>query len=98
MREVAEQVPIELVSPVLGNQIDIQPWKLHVDRIGSRRVDNLLRAGGIQVEARASTGASLGLLGMRERAALIDGTVDILSEPGKGCTVRLRCPWQPRTA
>ncbi len=48
--------------------------------------------------ARASTGASLGLLGMRERAALIDGTVDILSEPGKGCTVRLRCPWQPRTA
>ncbi len=42
--------------------------------------------------ARASTGASLGLLGMRERASLIDAELDIRSAPGHGCTVRLRCP------
>ena len=32
---------------------------------------------------------SFGLLGMRERAALIRGNLDVFSEPGKGTTVRL---------
>jgi len=35
---------------------------------------------------------ALGLLGMRERAAAFGGTVDFLSEPGKGCTVRAQVP------
>jgi signal transduction histidine kinase len=48
---------------------------------------------------RASTGAKgsensshLGLLGMRERAALIGATLDVASAPGKGTVVRLRAP------
>ena len=45
---------------------------------------------------RASAGASLGLLGMRERASLIDGQLEIVSAPGQGSTVRLRCPWRVR--
>ena len=45
---------------------------------------------------RASAGASLGLLGMRERAGLIDGQLEIVSAPGQGSTVRLRCPWRVR--
>ena len=40
----------------------------------------------------ALLGGSLGLLGMKERAALIGGHLDILSSPGQGCTVRLQCP------
>lgn len=36
--------------------------------------------------------AGMGLLGMRERAALIDGTVQIESAPGQGTTVFIRVP------
>ena len=45
---------------------------------------------------RAVGGGSMGLLGMQERALLIDGTLDIESAPGAGCTVRLRCPMRLR--
>jgi signal transduction histidine kinase len=37
---------------------------------------------------------SLGLLGIRERAQLLGGTVDIWGVPGRGTTVRVRLPWQ----
>jgi signal transduction histidine kinase len=33
-----------------------------------------------------------GLTGMRERAAVIGGTLEVASEPGAGTTVRLRTP------
>ncbi|MDD5029565.1 MAG: response regulator [Rhodoferax sp.] len=42
---------------------------------------------------RAANGASLGVLGMQERATLVGGRLDISSEPGHGSTVELRCPW-----
>ena len=42
--------------------------------------------------ARASAGASLGLLGMRERAALLGGHVEIASSPGRGTEVRATFP------
>jgi signal transduction histidine kinase len=35
---------------------------------------------------------SLGMLGMRERAVAFGGTLNFLSEPGKGTTVRVRMP------
>jgi two-component system sensor histidine kinase DegS len=34
----------------------------------------------------------LGIVGMRERARLVDGTLIVQSEPGKGTTVTLRVP------
>ncbi|MEO8972277.1 MAG: ATP-binding protein [Ktedonobacteraceae bacterium] len=34
----------------------------------------------------------LGLVGMNERAVLLDGTLDILSSPGHGTTVKVRMP------
>ncbi|GER81736.1 hypothetical protein KTAU_03740 [Thermogemmatispora aurantia] len=37
----------------------------------------------------------LGLLGMRERAALVGATLSIESAPGQGCTVRLALPLPP---
>jgi PAS domain S-box-containing protein len=40
-------------------------------------------------EARAEQGASLGLLGMKERAALAGGRVRIISCPGNGATVEI---------
>ena len=42
--------------------------------------------------------ASLGLLGMRERAALIDGTVDITSQPGRGTTLAVTIPLLTKVA
>jgi DNA-binding response OmpR family regulator len=50
---------------------------------------------GLLVGSRA-----LGLLGIRERAAKFGGTVEFFNEPGKGATIRLRCPMcnaQPET-
>jgi len=44
------------------------------------------------VRARASAGDSIGLLGMKERATLLGGQLDIESIPGLGSTVRMRCP------
>lgn len=38
---------------------------------------------------------SFGLTGMRERAALVAGALDVRSEPGRGVTVALRIPLHP---
>jgi signal transduction histidine kinase len=40
---------------------------------------------------------TLGLLGMKERAYMIGGTVNIVSEPGKGTTVFVAVPLQSKT-
>jgi two-component system CheB/CheR fusion protein len=39
-------------------------------------------------------GRGIGLMGIRERAALIGGTAEVESAPGKGTTVFLRCPFE----
>lgn len=41
---------------------------------------------------------SLGLLGMKERAAMLNGNVQIEGDPGRGTTVRLEIPIESRTA
>lgn len=46
---------------------------------------------GIAPETAAGSG-SLGILGMRERAALLGGTLDIESVPGEGTLLRVRIP------
>jgi len=46
---------------------------------------------------RANHGASLGVLGMQERATLVGGQLEISSNPGQGCLVTLRCPWRAQS-
>jgi len=41
---------------------------------------------------------SLGLLGMKERAAILSGNVQIEGAPGRGTTVRLEIPFENGTA
>jgi signal transduction histidine kinase len=48
-----------------------------------------------QLDTYASPSTNLGVFGMRERATLIGGRLEINSPPGRGCTVRLSCPWFP---
>jgi PAS domain S-box-containing protein len=59
------------------------------DRVSLIVEDNGL---GFDVEQRLSSGHQFGLAGMRERAGLLGGTVDIESVPGKGTTVVARIP------
>lgn len=48
---------------------------------------------GFNVDSDRSQGArSLGMLGMRERAELVGGSLQIISGEGQGCTVRMECP------
>ena len=49
---------------------------------------------GFDTDAAHKTGSDrgLGLIGMSERAAIIGGTVEIESSPGKGTTVYVRVP------
>ena len=42
--------------------------------------------------------SSFGLVGLRERAYLLGGSVDVSSEPGKGTTVELRIPTESMKA
>jgi signal transduction histidine kinase len=75
-----------------------------VRHAGATRVNILLGAShgklslevqdnGKGVTSRDLSGAkSLGLLGMRERAVMLDGEVTIVGRRGKGTTVRLRIP------
>jgi signal transduction histidine kinase len=47
--------------------------------------------------AEAADPASIGLIGMRERAWLIGGTLDVSGKKGKGTTVTLRLPADARS-
>jgi signal transduction histidine kinase len=48
-------------------------------------------------QQRAQQGTSLGLLGMRERVALLGGEVDCNSAPGRGTEVHAFFPVQSRS-
>lgn len=47
-------------------------------------------------EAEINNTKSIGLLGMRERAALLNGEVRLRGQPGKGTTVSVRIPRPPQ--
>jgi signal transduction histidine kinase len=65
----------------------------------SRRGDDVLTiieddGEGFDLEALNATGGTprIGIAGMRERAAIVDGVLTIDSTPGEGTTVRVRVP------
>jgi signal transduction histidine kinase len=47
---------------------------------------------GFSVNETSGKTGHYGLLGMKERAATIDGTLEVASEPGRGTKVTLRVP------
>ncbi|HJQ33566.1 MAG TPA: CheR family methyltransferase [Pyrinomonadaceae bacterium] len=47
---------------------------------------------GFDADEKMAEGRSLGLVGMRERAALIGGSLEIEAAPGKGTTIYARVP------
>ena len=68
------------------------------DRTGSRTVLSVADDGvGFDPTARSIAGRRLGLVSMRERMEAVGGTLDIVSEPGRGTTVRAAVPADGRT-
>jgi signal transduction histidine kinase len=59
-------------------------------------VEIVLRDDGQGFE-RGAGGPGLGLIGMRERVALVHGTLDVESSPGAGTTLRARIPTRRRS-
>jgi signal transduction histidine kinase len=49
----------------------------------------VVRDDGVGAE---DTGGGFGLVGVRERAALLGGTVEVVTEPGRGLELRVRVP------
>jgi PAS domain S-box-containing protein len=64
---------------------------------GSDRVSLIVEDDGVGFEAERADGVHqrFGLIGMRERAGLLGGTLDIESKQGSGTTVVVRIPLQP---
>jgi signal transduction histidine kinase len=51
-----------------------------------------VRDDGVGLPARAGSAGGFGLLGMRERARRVGGSLDFTSAPGQGTIVRMRVP------
>ncbi len=68
---------------------------VHAQLTGSAGIVELTVADdgrGMPPEAARGGVASLGLLGMRERAAMLGGETQVASSPGRGTTVKVRLP------
>jgi signal transduction histidine kinase len=58
---------------------------------GSGTIDIEVRDDGRGFDPEDS-GAGFGLLGMRERVGIVNGTLEVRSQPGRGTTVHARIP------
>ncbi len=87
---IAQEATTNVLRHARASRVDIE---LQVD--GNDLTLTITDNGdGFDVQAmqeRAIRGASAGLLGMRERATLLGGRLEIVSKPGAGCMVRLYC-------
>jgi signal transduction histidine kinase len=55
----------------------------------------VIRDDGIGFNVSAARGVSLGLLGMQERAVLLNGQIKFISAPGAGTEIRAHFPLSP---
>jgi signal transduction histidine kinase len=88
---VAQEAITNIMRHAQARQVSVQ--LVH----GPGELEMTIRDDGVgfDVQAaheRAAQGASLGLLGMQERAELVGGRIDIVSAPGRGTEIRARFP------
>jgi signal transduction histidine kinase len=63
-------------------------------RVNNGKLILVVTDDGVGLEASATTGKNaLGIVGMRERAAALGGTLTVRSRPGRGCTVSAEIPF-----
>lgn len=97
--DVAEQtvrVIVEGLTNVLRHAQAQRIWVQVMAHEGG--VETVVRDDGVGFDVTAAAGMAghYGLLGLRERARLAGGEVQVVSEPGQGTTVRLCLPCLPR--
>jgi signal transduction histidine kinase len=64
-------------------------------RVDAGRVALTVRDAGVGFPPEALDGPRLGILGMRERAELLDGSFAVESQPGKGTEIHVTLPITP---
>ncbi len=100
MAEHAETAVYRTAQEALQNvakHADASSVRVRLFRQGSRAVLEVADDGtGFDMDAPGSPGPTgLGLSGMRERAELLGGRLDLSAAPGRGTTVRLTIPFLP---
>jgi len=85
-----------VVQEALNNvakHADASCVNVSVDRKGSTLVVTVQDDGcGFRADAQADRKAGVGLIGMRERTQIVRGSIEVLTAPGEGTTIRLRVP------
>lgn len=84
LRNVARHAPGALATVTLSQEPSA--LTLRIDDDGP----------GFRPEAVAAAGKGLGLVSMRERARMVNGSVTVQSAPGAGVHVEMRIPFPPR--
>jgi signal transduction histidine kinase len=85
---IAQEALANAVRHAGADAIDVRL----VDHDGLLELEVADDGAGFDPEAPALRGRHLGLTSMDERAALLDGTLQVSSQPGVGTTVSLRVP------
>ena len=89
---VAQEALTNVSRHAKASQVDVSLHKLPDDGIGMTIKDN---GQSFQVERTllANSGQRLGLLGMRERVAMVGGTFAVESAAGRGTTIQVKIPF-----
>ncbi|MEX0874108.1 MAG: GAF domain-containing sensor histidine kinase [Actinomycetota bacterium] len=89
-----ETVIYRVLQEALTNALrSAQPTRIDIELEELGDVVRLVvRDDGRGFDPEAVEGEGLGLLGMRERASLVDGKLSVLSAPGSGTTIELEIP------
>ena len=66
--------------------------RVHLEKLDRELLLEIHDDGQGIVPEKVAAATSLGLLGMRERAAAVGGALQIVGRPGQGTTVTLRLP------
>jgi signal transduction histidine kinase len=90
---IVQEALTNITRHAQAKRVDIS-LRREVDEMVLSVQDDGLGFDSDAMRLRAVQGASMGVLGMQERASLIGGHLTIQSVPGQGSTVQLNCPWR----
>ena len=98
--QATEAEVLRIVQEALGNSIRHSRAEHRWVRMASPTADRIVVSvedDGIGFDLAQTRGVGLGVHGMMERAASIDGRLEVVSQPGRGSTIRLELRRPART-
>ncbi|MDO8716464.1 MAG: histidine kinase [Dehalococcoidales bacterium] len=93
-----ETALFRITQEALNNTLShARAYKVQMDaKFGDEGVDLTIKDDGCGFDASETKakpeGQAFGLIGMQERAELLDGQLEVVSKPGQGCCVRVHIP------